>query len=289
MAEQKIELVATCWTSAGNVAPLMPSEVSPVDIDDRIAAIAGTGWTGMGLAQDDLRALGDSIGFDALGSKIADAGLKYTEVEILTDWWETGPKRLASDAMREMLLDAAIALQARQIKIGTAFGESLDSIDPLVVPLRDLADRAAERGVRVAIEPMPFSMVSTVPMGADLVRAVDRANCGVLIDSWHVFRAGTSLADLRASLTPEVVFGVELDDAAADVVGTPFEDTRDRRRLCGFGAFDLTGLVQTVAEVGWSGPWGVEIISDEHRAKDVVTALRDAHDTAYAVIEQALA
>lgn len=223
-----------------------------------------------------------------LRAKVADAGLKYTEVEILGNWWETGPRREASDAMRELLFEAAVALDALHIKIGTAFGDSLDSIDPLVAPLRDLADRAADSGVRVAIEAMPFSMVSSVPMAADLVRAVDRSNCGVLVDSWHVFRAGTPLADLRASLSKEIIFGVELDDAAAEVSGTMFEDTRDRRLPCGEGAFDLVGLVQTLDGLGWTGPWGVELISNEHRAKDVATALREAHDSALAVISEAL-
>ncbi|GAA3949970.1 sugar phosphate isomerase/epimerase family protein [Gordonia caeni] len=288
MPDNGIELFATCWTSAGDVAPLMASEVSPVPVDDRIAAVASTGWAGMGFVQDDLKLLREQIGFDALRTKIADAGLKYTEVEILGDWWETGPRREASDAMRELLFDAAVALDAAHIKIGTAFGDSLDSIDPLVAPLRDLADAAADRGVRVAIEAMPFSMVSTIPMAADLVHAVDRPNCGVLVDSWHVFRAGTPLADLRESLSREIIFGVELDDAAAEVSGTMFEDTRDRRLPCGEGAFDLVGLIQTLHGLGWTGPWGVELISNEHRAKDVVTALRDAHDSALAVISEAL-
>ena len=58
----------------------------------------------------------------------------------------------------------------------------------LIDPLRDLADQAAERGTRIAIETMPFSAIATVPMGAEIVAAADHSAVGLLIDAWHVFR-----------------------------------------------------------------------------------------------------
>ncbi|MFG1921798.1 sugar phosphate isomerase/epimerase family protein [Cryptosporangium sp. NPDC048952] len=283
-----VELIATCWTSSGDVAPLAPDERSPFDIADRVAAVATTGWAGIGIAQDDVRHVRDTIGYAKLGELIHEAGLRYTELELLTDWWETGERRRRSDEVRAVLFDAAESLGATHIKIGTAFGEALTSIDLLISPLRDLADEAAGRGLRVALEPMPFSMVASVPMGADLVRAVDRPSCGLLVDSWHVFRAGTSLADLRASLTPDIVFAAELNDAAAARVGTLFEDTINERLLCGEGSFDLTGLIRTLTELGYRGPWGVEIISRSHRALPLESALQRAHDTAASVIRSAL-
>jgi len=45
------------------------------------------------------------------------------------------------------------------------------------------------------------------------------------------------------------------------VIGTLFEDTVDRRLFCGEGAFDLTGLGQVLRDLGFDGPWGVEILS----------------------------
>ena len=45
-------LVATCWTSAGSVAPLDTPEISPFSAIDRIHAAASTGWAGIGFGQD---------------------------------------------------------------------------------------------------------------------------------------------------------------------------------------------------------------------------------------------
>lgn len=55
------------------------------------------------------------------------------------------------------------------------------------------------------------------------------------------------------------IVGVELNDADAEPVGTLFDDTVNRRRLCGEGAFDLVGIIAALRAAGWDGPWGVEI------------------------------
>jgi sugar phosphate isomerase/epimerase len=81
-----------------------------------------------------------------------------------------------------------------------------------------------------------------------------------------------------------MIFAVELDDAAPDVVGTLFEDTVDNRLFCGEGCFDLTGLVAVLRDLGFDGPWGVEILSTSYRKLPVADALRLAAETALAVL-----
>ncbi|MFC9353974.1 sugar phosphate isomerase/epimerase family protein [Arthrobacter sp. NPDC057013] len=272
------ELVASCWTSAGNAAPLQNPETSPVPIAERLGAIASTGWSGFGLAHDDLAEARATPGFPALRGLIDDAGLRYVEVELLTDWWDES----LSPGWRpkfDLLLEAAESLGARFIKVGTSIGEPLDDLDFLVEPLRRLTAEAALRGTRIALEPMPFSMVGSVPAAADLMRKVDMPGCGLVVDYWHVFRAGTTLDELSASLDADQIFGVELNDAAAEVHGTLFEDTRDNRRLCGQGDQNVTGFIRALKTLGFNGPWGVEILSNEHRALPVKEALLTAHFT----------
>lgn len=275
------ELVASCWTSAGNVAPLQNPETSPVPIADRIEAIASTGWSGFGLAHDDLAAARSTLGFQALRGLIDDAGLRYVEVELLTDWWD---ESLAPRWRPQfnLLLEAAETLGARFIKVGTSIGTPLDDLEFLVEPLRRLTAEAAQRGTRIALEPMPFSMVGSVPAAADLMRTVGLPECGLVVDYWHVFRAGTTLGELSDSLDAAQIFAVELNDAAAKIRGSLFEDTRDNRRLCGQGDQNVTGFIQSLQSLGFNGPWGVEILSEEHRALPVQGALRAAHDTTLA-------
>jgi hypothetical protein len=81
--------------------------------------------------------------------------------------------------------------------------------------------------------------------------------------------------------------GVELSDAHRDPVGSLFEDTRDRRTLLGHGQQDVAGFSRAMRQVGLAGPWGVEILSTEHRKRPLTDALTPARDSALDVFAQA--
>lgn len=272
------DLIATCWTSAGPIAPLDDPEVSPLHPLDRVSACAETGYVGMGFSQGDLERIRAEIGFDRLRAHADAVGIGPIEVELANDWWldpDSSPWR----KRWSLLLDAAKALNAPWIKAGTSFGPPAPSLSPFVEPLRRLADEAAATGTKVALEPLPFAMIASLPQGADLVTAVDHEAAGLIVDFWHVFRAGTTLEELATALTPSMVFGVEICDADAEPRGTLFEDTRDNRRYPAEGDQDVVGFIRTMRELGWNGPWGVEMLATEHRAKPVrqgLTAARDA-------------
>jgi sugar phosphate isomerase/epimerase len=54
--------------------------------------------------------------------------------------------------------------------------------------------------------------------------------------------------------------------------------------LCGEGSFDLHGLVALLRDLGFDGPWGVEILSESFRVLPVREALKLAADSAYSVL-----
>jgi sugar phosphate isomerase/epimerase len=277
-------LIATAWTSAGDTSPMRHPPTSPVPIAQRIAAVADAGYRGLGLIADDLAVLRDTVAFDGLRALLADHGLTHIEIELIERWWIPRGERGHTYDIRDLLFDAADALSPAFIKIGSQNGPAI--ADPLTVvdPLRDLADEAEAHGTRVAIETMPFSAIATVPMGVEIIDAANHPAAGLIIDAWHVFRADTSLSELRTVLKPEHVFGVELDDAAPEVVGTLFEDTVERRLLCGEGSFDLPGLVAVLRDKGFDGPWGVEILSTSFRQLPVDQAVKLAADSALTVL-----
>lgn len=278
------QLVATAWTSAGDTSPMRTPSASPVPIAERVAAVADAGFIGMGLIAEDLAIARDTIGFVPLRDLIADHGLTHVEIELIERWWIPCGEAGHSYGVRDLLFEAADALAPAFIKVGSELGARTSSPGVLVEPLHELAVQAVEHGTRIAVETMPFSVISTVPMGADLVASCGHRAVGLLVDAWHVFRAGTSLDELRAALTPGMVFGVELDDAAAEIVGSQFEDTVDHRLLCGEGTFDLDGLVAVLRDLGFDGPWGVEILSETFRALPVRDALDLAAKSTLAVL-----
>jgi sugar phosphate isomerase/epimerase len=59
----------------------------------------------------------------------------------------------------------------------------------------------------------------------------------------------------------------------------------DRRRYCGEGSFDLAGIITALRAAGWTGPWGVEILSTEHRRLDAREGAAQAAATARRLLE----
>ncbi|MET0456421.1 MAG: sugar phosphate isomerase/epimerase [Mycobacterium sp.] len=283
-------LIATCWTSAGNAAPLREDETSPVSLAQRITAIADTGWQGIGLVHADLVQARDTIGYAELSRMIRDAGIGIVEVEFLNDWWATGEVRAASDLLRAELFEAATALDARHIKIGAGLTDDPLPLATMASAFRDLADEAADAGVLLALEATPFSHLRTTAEAVEVVTSSDSPAAGLMIDIWHTHKTGLSHDDLWKVVPIERVIAVEVDDGFARTNKTVMDvvdDTINHRTYCGRGDFDTATFIRRTIDAGYDGPWGVEIISAEHRGTPVVDGLRIARSTALESFRQA--
>ncbi|WP_461162823.1 sugar phosphate isomerase/epimerase family protein [Sinomonas notoginsengisoli] len=284
----KPQFIATCWVSAGDAAPMRGDESSPLPIAERISAVAQTGWAGIGLVHADLVQARDTIGYDSLSRMIREAGLSFVEVEFLNDWWTTGAERAASDVIRADLFEAATALGARHIKVGAGMTDNPLPLSTLASAFSDLADQAADSGIRLALEATPFSHLRTTQEAVEVVSKSDSPAAGLMIDIWHTYRGGLSHEDLYKVVPIERVYAVEIDDGYQQVVGTLFEDTINNRAYCGEGDFDTATFVQRTVEAGYRGPWGVEIISAQHRQRPLLEGLQYAYDTAMSCFSGAL-
>src|SRR5688572_5299314 len=94
------DLLATCWTTAGDAAPLRGDGRSPVPLRERVEAAAAAGFRGMGLLHADLMAAERAYGMGGIRAMLADNGLVHLELELITDWWTDGPLRRESDTVR---------------------------------------------------------------------------------------------------------------------------------------------------------------------------------------------
>lgn len=276
------ELISTCWTSAGDAAPLRTSEASPIALGERIDAVAATGWAGIGLVHEDLLIAKETIGYPALAQQIRDAGLKHIEVEFLNDWWATGLARQSSDAIRAELFEAATALGARHIKIGAGNADEPLPLKVISDAFSELADDAAQHGIQLALEATPFSHLRTTQDAIKVVLASDSPSAGLMIDIWHTAKTGLSHDELWRIVPIERVAAVEIDDGYHDTFGTIFEDTINRRTYCGEGEFETAKFIERAIAAGYRGPWGVEIISEVHRNTPIREGLAHAYATAIA-------
>lgn len=273
------DLIASCWTAGGDADAVGGETPSPVDLRARIEAAAQAGWRGFGLMYPDLMHARDTIGYVTLRRMLDDNGIIHVELEYLEDWWETGDRRAESDRRRADLFAAARPLGARHLKVGAGVTDAPVDFQCLLDGWAALCEDAAEHGVRLAIEAAPYSHLPTVQSMVRLVSEAGHPSGGLLLDVWHVYRSGTDYGDMAEMVPPDSLFAVELSDAAAEVRGTLRSDTVHNRLLCGEGDADLVGFIRAIDRIGFDGPWGVEIISDAHRARPVPEGLQLAYAT----------
>ncbi|MGC5016846.1 sugar phosphate isomerase/epimerase family protein [Streptosporangium sp. DT93] len=250
--------------------------------DDRVAAIAGVGSTGMGMGTEELDGLLAGRSAADLRAVLEHHGVHIGELEILIGWQDPdGEFGVRAKAVEERMHVLADLFGARRIKTSAVFppGVPMPAVDVLTERFAALCDRAAAHGLSVELEPFAVFPGFTYAVAADVVLAADRPNGGLLIDTWHLFRDPTGLGALDR-VEGRHITGLELGDGHAEPRGTLHEDCNNHRLLPGEGSFHLVDLVRALDAKGVDVPLSVEVISAELRG---LTPAENARRTAAAV------
>ncbi|MCB1487489.1 MAG: sugar phosphate isomerase/epimerase [Bauldia sp.] len=282
--KRPVELIASYWSIAGDCYASGPTEISPFDFRDRVETARKVGFRGMGFVHADLVSVSDRIGYAEMKAILDDNDMKYVEVEIISDWFCDGEKRKASDVVRADLLRAAEGLGAWHIKVGGDYDDNGNvdwPMDRMIADFRQLCEDAANAGTRIALELMPFSNLRTPEQGTELVQGAGAKNGGIMLDIWHMARGNIDNDRIRR-MPKEVVTWVELDDARPEIELPLYIDTIHNRELPGEGSLDIVGFLQAVDDLGYEGPFGVEILSRVHRKLPLLEQVQRVYDTTMA-------
>ena len=103
---------------------------------------------------------------------------------------------------------------------------------------------AAEFGMEVALEFMPFRAVQTLEQAHHVVTASGAANARVCLDTLHLIRSGGSVSEVR-DVPPQQLGLLQLSDAPAEAPAPDglAEEARERRLLPGHGALPLADII----------------------------------------------
>ena len=261
-----VDLIASYWTLAGGALPHSAREYSTFEFKERAAAAARAGFKGIGLLHADLDHVLETCTLPQMKRILDDNGLVHVEVEFLTDWFlPPGERRAASDVRREFLFRACEGLGARHLKVGD-FYKSDCPMPRLIDEFGALCRAAAGRGVRIAYELMPFSVIESLEATRRLVEGAGEKNGGVIFDLWHIVKLGIPYDDVMKFPGPYFV-GLEINDgylktpAGMDLV----TETTSHRKLCGHGEFDIKGFLSGLPGSPYRGPVGIEVLSHELR------------------------
>jgi len=92
-----------------------------------------------------------------------------------------------------------------------------------------------------------------------MVKTSGVKNGGLIIDIYQVENLGMTYEEI-SSIPLEYLTNVELNDGT--LPGSPHYDPSNRS-LCGEGEYNIKGFIKCVTDMGYTGPWGVEVISEQ--------------------------
>jgi sugar phosphate isomerase/epimerase len=226
-------------------------------LDDRLAAAAAAGFDSIGLYVGEYQRLVDSdcLTRDLL-EPLSEHGLWVSEIEVLRGWADVGLDDPAYAATEARVWEMADVLGCRYVQ---AIGPYSGSITDAGRRFAALCDRAADHGLVVGLEFLPFTNILTVDDARRIVEEAGRPNGGLCMDIWH-FTRGASTAEMLAAVPGELVTGIQMNDGTlvpehADY----YEDCLWNRRAPGEGEFDVDFFVSTLVANGAAVPWGMEV------------------------------
>jgi sugar phosphate isomerase/epimerase len=261
--------------SSHTVSGVMPGgdRAARHPLEERLRACSAAGYSGLWLHWRDYAAQKAEGRADAEFRDLFDRfGMRHRGVEFLTGWFLDGAAARDDEATA---FAAAQATGAPVVNVGSDFAGRGIPRRQAISAFTSLCARAADRGIQVALEIVPWS---DVPDVATALEFLEPANAGLVVDCWHIFRGGIPLRELTRIPAGRILC-VQINDAAAEAVPPLAEDTL-RRKLPGEGVFDLAGFRDMLDGAGARIPYSVEIIAPDFAALPADEAARLSFDAA---------
>jgi len=230
------------------------------------------GYDGVGLWVDETeQAARDAGGLEEIAARLKQGNLVAAELCFVGGWMypEEG-QRTRSYELAARAFGIAQALNCGCV-IACASGGSGD-LEDAASDFEELCRLAARFGVRVALEFLGGAQqVKDVRTAWQIVDAVDAPNGGLLIDTFHFFKGGSTVEDLEP-VTGDKVFLVHVNDCP----DLPREELEDRDRVFpGAGDIPLDVIAATLEEKGYRGFFSLELFNEEYWASDPYMIARE--------------
>ncbi|MER5535737.1 sugar phosphate isomerase/epimerase family protein [Streptomyces mirabilis] len=246
--------------------------VKQLSMPELVESCLELGIPGVGLWREPVQ----SYGLDATAKLVRDAGLAVTTLcrgGFFTAI-DPGERARALDDNRAAVDEAAtLGTDTLVLVSGGLPAGSKDlhgARERIADALEELGPYAAERGVRLAIEPLhPMyaadrCVVSTLAQALDLAERFPAEQVGVTVDTYHIWWDDTAPAQIARAGAGGRIHTFQLADWT-----TPLpEGVLNGRGQIGDGSIDMREWRGYVEAAGYSGPIEVELFNDGLWARD---------------------
>ncbi|NWO55586.1 bifunctional sugar phosphate isomerase/epimerase/4-hydroxyphenylpyruvate dioxygenase family protein [Chromohalobacter israelensis] len=235
------------------------------DLRSKLEAIARAGYSGVEIFENDLltfdgspsdvRSLCESLGLAILAFQ------PFRDFESMPE-----PQRRRNFERAERKFDLMEELGTDFLLVcSNVSPQAFDDLGRAAEDLRELAERAARRGLRIGFEALAWGRhISDYRVAWDVVKRADHPALGIVLDSFHILARGHEL-ETMADIPAEKIAFVQIADAPLldmDVL----QWSRHFRCFPGQGRLPLASFMQALARTGYAGPLSLEIFNDAFRA-----------------------
>jgi sugar phosphate isomerase/epimerase len=260
-----------------------------LSLSEAITLACDSGFVGLSFDSRAAARAVDDQGLAAVQEQFAQAGVKPAIWNLPVAWRDDG--QWQAD-LRELPRLAATARELGATRTATYMPSGSDerpfreNFDWHVARLRPIAEALRDEGCRFGIEfigPRTYraafrhEFIHSLDGVMELNAAIGTGNVGLLLDSWHLYTSGGTIAEMER-LTNDDVVVVHVNDAPAGIA--PDEQIDTVRTLpMETGVIDLVGFMRALRKMGYDGPVMPEPFSqrlNDLAATDPEAAAREA-------------
>jgi sugar phosphate isomerase/epimerase len=183
----------------------------------------------------------------ATRTALATTGLKVLDVELARITEDVDPRGF------EPALELGGELGAKRM-IMSAWTKTRDDRDFLIDTYAETCDLAAPYGITIDLEFPTFSRLRNLDEALDIVRAADRPNGGILVDTLYLHLSRVDIGELL-HVPSELLHFLHISDCLPGIADTRegmIQLARDARLYPGEGWIDFTGIIERMPTVDYS-------------------------------------
>jgi 4-hydroxyphenylpyruvate dioxygenase len=232
-------------------------------LEEKLEAVAQAGFDGIELFEPDL--IASPLRPAEIRERLVELNLTLDLYQPLRDF-EAVPEPDFARAEAKFRLMQELGAEVLLV-CSNVTPDAIDDDALAAAQLRELADRAAARGLRIAYEALAWGRhVADYERAWRIVELAQHPALGICLDSFHILSRGSDPAGIE-DIPGEKIFFVQLADAprmSMDVL----QWSRHHRCFPGQGTFDLAGFLAHTRAAGYRGPLSLEVFNDVFRAAD---------------------
>lgn len=234
-------------------------------LNEKLDAIATAQFKGIEIFENDLLSFNGTPA--QVGRRIRELGLVPVTFQPFRDFeGMPGPMRAKVFSRAERKFDLMADLGCDLLMIcSNVSPDALGGIDRAAADFRELGERAARRGFRVAFEALAWGRhINDYRDAWEVVRRADHPAVGLVLDTFHILARGTDLSAIRA-IPKDRIFLVQVADAPRlDMDYLSW--SRHYRCFPGQGDLALDPFMDALQATGFDGLLSLEIFNDSFRA-----------------------